>query len=61
MLLWALSSTALGPCASAVPVGAQIWLREPVSDTASVVMWRPCAMARRVSSAAKGSIRATPQ
>ena len=53
---WMTSSAAV-----AVPVGAQIWLREPASDTASVVRWRPAAISRRTGSSAKGSISATPQ
>ena len=49
MLLLASSST-WSPSAVAVPTGAQKWLREPVSDQASVVRWRPAAISRRMSS-----------
>ena len=44
------SRIASSPSRRAVPTGAQKWLREPVSDQASVVRWRPAAMSRRTAS-----------
>ena len=43
------SSTTVSPSRRAVPTGAQKWLRVPTSDQASVVTWRPAAMAWRSS------------
>ena len=49
------------PSAVAVDRGAQNWLREPVSEKASVEKWVPAAMARRVSSGPCASIAAVAQ
>ena len=45
----------------AVLTGAQKWLREPASENASVLRWRPAAMSLRIASGPCASITAVPQ
>jgi hypothetical protein len=45
---------------AAVLTGAQKWLREPASEKARVVMWRPAAIASRTSRGPCASITAVP-